>query len=183
MEGAGRPAVTSSTGQAPVVAAVAVLPGGEALLQGASPAAAAATEETPSPHFVGTAQKGEVDGAIDIAAALDRCDAYWQQHFKAELLLAKTKLEMQYHQELMRQRSLMQHELNLETSRREAAEWREEALLRELAHLRRENTELTGEAEVGKLMVGQFSKLMADKASQVCQYCRRSGTLRPPSMR
>mmetsp|Transcript_43592 Transcript_43592/g.126885 ORF Transcript_43592/g.126885 Transcript_43592/m.126885 type:complete len:93 (-) Transcript_43592:35-313(-) len=92
-------------------------------------------------------------------------------------------MDVSWQQRLMRERHARQSELNAEISRRETAELHQREIEEELVRLLSENRLLQSEVEGGKLIIEQFAGLMAEKADHVCQYCRRSGTLKPPSIR
>lgn len=117
------------------------------------------------------------------AADIEQRDIYWRGRVDGEMRVAKARIDAHWHKELMHERLRLQEELNEQITRREALETKQHFLEKELTVVRGENSELRSELQAGKLMIAQFSKLMADKASQICQYCRRSGTLKPLPMR
>eukprot|EP00747_Dinoflagellata_sp_TGD_P182200 gnl/TRDRNA2_/TRDRNA2_36331_c1_seq1.p1 gnl/TRDRNA2_/TRDRNA2_36331_c1~~gnl/TRDRNA2_/TRDRNA2_36331_c1_seq1.p1 ORF type:complete len:182 (+),score=37.83 gnl/TRDRNA2_/TRDRNA2_36331_c1_seq1:77-547(+) len=123
------------------------------------------------------------DGLPDIDAVIEQRDAYWRSRIEGELQVNRVHIEASFKKKLAAERSALQDQLNDKTSQCEEMEERVRILEEENRQLRAQNGELNSELEAGKAMIAQFSKLMADKASQVCQYCRRSGTLKPISMK
>ncbi|CEL91682.1 unnamed protein product [Vitrella brassicaformis CCMP3155] len=77
----------------------------------------------------------------------------------------------------MRGSTVRQIEDTKEENQRLKAEFHE--LQERIAKLEKINKFQATEIESGKAMIEQFSSLMRAKADQVCQYCRRSGTLPP----
>lgn len=121
----------------------------------------------------------QADASPDVMQAVEERDEYWRSRIAGELQVHRVHLEAQFQQKLLHERTLFQDELNAATQKAETLEFQHRALVDELNELRRANGELHSELEAGKLMVSQLANLLTAKASQVCQYCRRSGTLAP----
>eukprot|EP00397_Hematodinium_sp_SG-2012_P034527 GEMP01037040.1.p1 GENE.GEMP01037040.1~~GEMP01037040.1.p1 ORF type:complete len:178 (+),score=36.05 GEMP01037040.1:101-634(+) len=115
--------------------------------------------------------------------ALNERDEYWQGRIRAELEVTKAKIEQNVRSSLHRQQSLYNDDTRKEVAelnkRCDKAESTVEQMTERISELEREKDALASELVAGKAIIEQFSKLMADKANGICQYCRRSGTLRP----
>mmetsp|Transcript_63996 Transcript_63996/g.101509 ORF Transcript_63996/g.101509 Transcript_63996/m.101509 type:complete len:207 (-) Transcript_63996:93-713(-) len=117
----------------------------------------------------------------EVLEAIDKRDAYWRSRIDGELKVQQQKFDMKLQQAVLRERNMLQEELNEEIARREQLEGIKRKQEKEIQELKQANGSLNSELMVGKAMIAQMSKLVADKANAVCQYCRRSGTLAPVS--
>lgn len=130
------------------------------------------------------------EGVIDaetlrkkIKEAVEERDLYWREQIR-EADGAQRRRAADEAREMLRKRlcELQKIEKVKQDQLVDAKEALEKTVTQyeeEITRLKAQTVELRTEVEAGKHIIHQFSQLMKDKASSVCQYCRRSGTLPP----